>query len=1139
MGIGEATVEKHRWRLAAVVLSATALFACPAFAGSSTWTFINGGGRPIMAFAIAPDQSGVIYTAADYSYRALFHRSDDWGRTWTRIAPELNCSSGYYSMVVDPRDHDVVYLYAHDCGFIKSTDGGSSWTEPHFGFYGMLRLDPWRPDHLVLYENGGAYLSRDGGTTWDDTPLFAGSVAELVFDPHDQNRVYMANGQGIWESVDHGKTWKSVSLSLGAKNDGFQGVFPHPVKKDVLYAWTRATLYKTTNGGLLWQEQNTSDMKNMDPAFLTHSPDGSRFYAITTMTGQLYTSEDEGGTWVSLSLNLPTEASASGVGFQGGNSEALWVPTRKGLFTKAVGTGLWESRNRGFGLLSEVLAVSQADPLRLYSRSSGDFYCSADGGLTWYPVRLNNIVASVVTHPADPLRAWLSTGILGAESIGIYETTDGGISWAQVDSGGLPFSFTRMIGDRRDSRVLYLATESALLKSTDEGRSWARIHAECDNAILVQDASENPVLYVGGGYSPLYRSTDGGHTWEQPLTPENRPSSLAVDTRRPHIHYAKVGGWVKRSNDSGKTWEIIGILPSDASSILVDPRCDDVLYTAGGSVCVSRDGGRTWSPFEPEIPTLSNLVHLLVTPEGRMYAGSSNNVWHIDASTHLDLFFSQIGDGEAPTEGRLRTTLQLMNQGADAEAVVEFFDSLGQPLSLALGSRPAAAKHLIPLRRGQSFSATTPGLGPLKVGYARVSGGPGIAGAVVYSYLEKGTMLFEAGVPSSPRTHHFGILFDLSESENNGFALINNGEKPTDPSFTLLAPDGHRIDVQKLSDHLGRALNPGEHIARYVSEIFPELLPSGRCQGLIAISSEQPLCPVSIRQNDKPGLAFPEDIWTLSIFPVLRKAPTAPYLQRHHCRNFTPGFPQVVDGRDGDVQAQTVFRLARTDFQEWFGLRFFNSDGSVMNLELEGPDVYYDESIPAWLFKIGQAGSTTLTTKGTGPLKVGYAVINTGVFDLSGTAFYSLNHKGVKLFETGVPIAEPLTDFTVFFDSVPDLLRTGLAMVNFGNAEANVTFRVYDRDGECRAQHTWHNFLALHDNPDAFMPIREHKARFIDELVPAFYELGLEGGIMTVESDQPLAAVTVRQRDNPEVPFPDDVYLITVFPVVPGRHDHP
>jgi hypothetical protein len=42
---------------------------------------------------------------------------------------------------------------------------------------------------------------------------------------------------------------------------------------------------------------------------------------------------------------------------------------------------------------------------------------------------------------------------------------------------------------------------------------------------------------------------------------------------------------------------------------------------------------------------------------------------------------------------------------------------------------------------------------------------------------------------------------------------------------------------------------------------------------------------------------------------------------------------------------------------------------------------------------------------------------------------------------------------------------------------------------------------------------------------------------MTVESDQPRAAVTVRQRDDREVPFPDDVYLITVFPVVPGLHD--
>jgi hypothetical protein len=39
---------------------------------------------------------------------------------------------------------------------------------------------------------------------------------------------------------------------------------------------------------------------------------------------------------------------------------------------------------------------------------------------------------------------------------------------------------------------------------------------------------------------------------------------------------------------------------------------------------------------------------------------------------------------------------------------------------------------------------------------------------------------------------------------------------------------------------------------------------------------------------------------------------------------------------------------------------------------------------------------------------------------------------------------------------------------------------------------------------------------------------------LTVESTEPLSALTVRQHDNPALGFPEDVYLLTLFPVMPG-----
>jgi hypothetical protein len=43
--------------------------------------------------------------------------------------------------------------------------------------------------------------------------------------------------------------------------------------------------------------------------------------------------------------------------------------------------------------------------------------------------------------------------------------------------------------------------------------------------------------------------------------------------------------------------------------------------------------------------------------------------------------------------------------------------------------------------------------------------------------------------------------------------------------------------------------------------------------------------------------------------------------------------------------------------------------------------------------------------------------------------------------------------------------------------------------------------------------------------------------VVTVGSDVPVAALTLRQNDDAAIAYPDEVPILTAFPVIPGRAD--
>ncbi len=250
-------------------------------------------------------------------------------------------------------------------------------------------------------------------------------------------------------------------------------------------------------------------------------------------------------------------------------------------------------------------------------------------------------------------------------------------------------------------------------------------------------------------------------------------------------------------------------------------------------------------------------------------------------------------------------------------------------------------------------------------------------------------------------------------------------------------------------------------------------------------------------------------------------------------------FPQIGNGVANTIRLQTTLFFVNTGEETTATVEFLNSQGPI-EMELIGGANDILPSSPSSIFSIplGRGAAGSFRTKGTGDLVVGYAKVTAGQ-GVGGTALFTRSDGGVVVYEAGVPSAQPIREFSVFLDS-RGKRDTGLAIVyppqeSGGNdaaqvVTASVTLRVYSKTLDFVGETTF------------TLEPGDHRARFIreffeEEAPDLAAQLQAMEGVVTVESDQPLAAVTLRQNDDPLLGLPEDVPTLAVFPVIPGRGD--
>ncbi len=361
------------------------------------------------------------------------------------------------------------------------------------------------------------------------------------------------------------------------------------------------------------------------------------------------------------------------------------------IYAGTAGGGVWKSSDGGARFQSifddycqsigaVVLDPSQPDKIvwvgtgETWTRNSvstgNGIYRSGDGGTNWQKMGLENSerIGNIIVHPKNSDIVYVA--VLGAlwsdsEDRGVYKTTDGGRTWNKILYVNQTTGCADLAIDPANPGILYASFwefrrtpwsfssgghNSALYKSTDEGKTWAKIHNGLPAGQLgrmgIAVAPSNPnILYTvveseQNKDKGLYRSDDAGASWKLLSNDFGlvvRPfyfSRIVVDPKNPEV-VVKGGLFGSISRDGGKTFKNLGPMHADIHDIAFDIKNSDRMYVGtDGGVYRTWDGGTTMEMVE-NIP-VSQFYHVTVdyqTPYN-VYGGlQDNGSWYGPSSS--------------------------------------------------------------------------------------------------------------------------------------------------------------------------------------------------------------------------------------------------------------------------------------------------------------------------------------------------------------------------------------------------------------------------------------------------------------------------------------------------------------------------
>src|SRR5258708_27149769 len=275
---------------------------------------------------------------------------------------------------------------------------------------------------------------------------------------------------------------------------------------------------------------------------------------------------------------------------------------------------------------------------------------SVDGAVTFAPsdAGLPNTVSALAIDPENGSNVYAAV-----QQIGVYKSTDAGLTWTKVLDVAKNDFFTNLAIDPSAPSTVYAGSNGTINKSTDGGATWKSIKYGGGSVLTLAVNPKDSTVYAGSNgnnLAGLYLSTDGGETWRRPSLggAQKAIKAFAIAASNPSILYVNCGNQLYTSTDGGGSFTLLTtpFFPNQIpGAILVDPSNSALLYAVGypktgtgGSerIFKSTDSGKSWSDtgFSPAGLSIGNQPAYVYISALAMDAGTAT----IYAATSVGLF---------------------------------------------------------------------------------------------------------------------------------------------------------------------------------------------------------------------------------------------------------------------------------------------------------------------------------------------------------------------------------------------------------------------------------------------------------------------------------------------------------------------
>ena len=226
----------------------------------------------------------------------------------------------------------------------------------------------------------------------------------------------------------------------------------------------------------------------------------------------------------------------------------------------------------------------------------------------------------------------------GAETGGVYKSTDKGLNWYSIgdqifDDGGI-----RVIRvDPINADIVYVGLRHSLLKSTDGGMSWSVVLNQNNlwpNAISIHPSNNN-ILYMTGDQG-LMKSTDGGTSWSTLVA--SKCWDVKLQTNNPDVLF------VMNSDPSKNITQFIKSTDAGASFTVKDNGWFDPI---GGQA--ASEGGARMAVTDAD----ANRIYVILLGNEIDYATDNNYIGIYrsdDAGESWSTPYDGNGDGQPDNE---------------------------------------------------------------------------------------------------------------------------------------------------------------------------------------------------------------------------------------------------------------------------------------------------------------------------------------------------------------------------------------------------------------------------------------------------------------------------------------------------------